>query len=60
MSKYARPDMFKVSTPQQMKIVTKVLRAKSTAARITIVERPQFNAALWIKSTNDTNSVFKG
>jgi len=58
MCKYARNDMFKVSTPQQMKIIMEVLKSETSNVRVD-VDKPKFNAALWNKNTNDTNTISK-
>ena len=58
MCKYARNDMFKVSTPQQMKIISEVLKSESSDVRVA-VSKPKFDAALWTRNTNDTNTGLK-
>lgn len=58
MCKYARNDIFRVSTPQQNQIIKEVLSKNTPSVRIE-VSKPKFNASLWAKDTNDGNTITK-
>lgn len=58
MCKYARNDIFRVSTPRQKQIIKEVLSKKTSSARVE-VSKPKFNASLWTKDTKDGNTIIK-
>ena len=59
MCKYAKNDIFKVSTQKQVQIIAEVLKSKGSSSPAS-KSTPKFNAHLWKKNTNVTNPISNG